>query len=98
MQTKLLIEKLLALGCTKYWLAKKIGVTWHCVHAYSKGWYEAGFDNRFALERLIENIQEEKKQKELFDPVRVYNDDVINRWLDKKSYEKSEVVLDITKK
>lgn len=82
MKTKELIEKILNLGLTKYGLAKQVGVSWHCVHAWQKGWYEAGWDNFTKLQIIIDRLN--PKQGELFDPVKVHNDEMINKWLNPK--------------
>ena len=86
MQTKDLIEKILARGYTKYQLAREMKVSWHCIHAYQKGWYQAGFDNYTKLQMIIEKT--DPNQPELFDRVKMHNDEVMNNWLNPKKYKK----------
>ena len=80
MKTQELIQKILSLGYTKYGIAKEIGVSWHCIHAYQRGWYEAGWDNFTKLQMLISRLTL-NQQPELFDPVQVHNDEVMERFL-----------------
>ena len=55
LKTKTLIKRLRKAGVTKYHMAKETGVTWHCVHFWEKGWWEASPYRKEILTKLLEN-------------------------------------------
>lgn len=88
MKTQDLIQKITDFGMTKYGLAKEIGVSWHCIHAYQKGWYEAGWENFTKLQMVIDRLIKSREQMELFDPIKMHNDETLDKWLKIGVYKK----------